>query len=107
MATHVLDPLVRFCAEQVRHFDRDAWRRSDSLDRAALAIAARYLSMTSWYGYEAQLESLAEELSPGISSSETFQREAFANGFDLSYFSVAVRFDIVTRHRNERSRAVR
>jgi len=106
MATHVLDPLVRFCAGQARNFEPDAWRRSESLDRAALAVAARYLSMTSWYGYEAALEALAEELRPGISSSETFQREALANGFELSYFSVAVRSDIATHHRIESNRAL-
>ena len=105
MATHVLDPLVRFCAEQAHSFDPDAWRRGESLDRSALVIAARYLSMTSWYGHEAALESLAEELRPGISSSETFQREAFANGFDLSYFSVAVRCNIALRDRSKGSRA--
>jgi len=105
MAAHTLDPLVRFCAEQVRTFDPDAWRRSESLDRATLAIAARYLSMTSWYGHETVLESLAEELRPGISSSQAFQRESSANGFELSYFSVAVRYHIAVRHRTAVSRA--
>jgi len=94
MATHTLEPLVRFCAEQVRTFDPDAWRSSDSLDRGTLAVAAKYLSMTSWYGHEAMLESIAEELRPGISSAQKFQRETLATGFDLSYFSVAVRYRI-------------
>ncbi len=95
MAAHELDPLVRFCAGQARSFDPGAWRSSASLDRNALAVAAKYLSMTSWYGHEATLESLAEELRPGISSSGRFDREALAAGFELTYFSVAVRYQIV------------
>jgi hypothetical protein len=95
MAAHSLDPLVRFCAGQVRTFDPAAWRASDSLDRGALAVAAKYLSMTSWYGHETTLEHLAEELRPGISATGRFQREALAADFDLSYFSVAVRYRIV------------
>jgi hypothetical protein len=99
MATHALDPLVHFCADQVRTFDPDAWRRSGSLDRAALAVAAKYLSMTSWYGHETELESLAEELEPGISSAPDFHRKTVATGFELSYFSVALRYRIAIHRR--------
>ena len=101
MAAHKLDPLARFCAGQARRFDLGAWRESGPLDRGALAIAAKYLSMTSWYGHEAALESLAEELRPGISSAGRFDREAMAAGFELTYFSVAVRYQIVMDDRSK------
>ena len=105
MAAHQLDPLVRFCAGQARKFDADAWRESDSLDRNALAIAAKYLSMTSWYGHESALERVAEELRPEMSSTEDFDHEASVTGFELSYFSVAVRYQIVMGDRSKARQA--
>jgi hypothetical protein len=100
MAKHALAPLVRFCAGQARTFDPGAWRESESLDRKTLAVAAKYLSMTSWYGHESALERVAEELRPEMSSPEQFHREATAIGFELSYFSVAVRYQIVMDDRS-------
>jgi len=83
----------------MRRFDPSAWRESESVDRRTLAVAACYLSMTSWYGYETALEHFAEELCPGICSAERFDREAFAIGFDLSYFSAAVRYQVAMSDR--------
>jgi len=94
MTRQTLDQLARFCAEQGWAFDPGAWRRCESLDRAVLALAAKYLSMTSWYGHETALEAIAEELRPGISSAQEFDQETFAKGFDLSYFSAALRYRI-------------
>jgi len=101
MALRDLDSLIDFCAGQARRFDPDAWRKSESLDRDALAIAAKYLSMTSWYGHESALERVAEELAPELSSTERFDREASAIGFELSRFSVAVRYQIVMGDRSK------
>ncbi len=100
MDTRDLDSLVRFCAGQARRFDPDAWRENESLDRDALAVAAKYLSMTSWYGHEAALERVAEKLRPEMSSTGTFDHQAAAIGFELSYFSVAVRYRIVMGERS-------
>jgi len=105
MATRDLDSLVRFCAGQARRFDPGAWRESESIDRNALAVAAKYLSMTSWYGHEAALERVAEELRPEMSSTEKFDHEASAIGFELSYFSVAVRYQIVMGDRSKARKA--
>lgn len=100
MVAHTLDRLIGFCARQIRTFDPLAWRESESADRRTVAVAAAYLSMTSWYGYEAALEQFAEERCPGICSAERFHREAFAVGFDLTYFSAAVRYQVAVNDRN-------
>lgn len=107
MRSHMLDSLVQFCAEQLQAFDPDAWRRTETLDRKALAIAAKYLSMTSWYGHDFALESLAEELRPGMSLTWNFERESASSGFDLAYFSAALRYRIAIESRSASQRAAR
>lgn len=56
MRKQTLGSLARFCASQRRAFDLRAWFAQRTIDRRDLAIAALYLSMTSWYGYEAKFD---------------------------------------------------
>jgi hypothetical protein len=62
-----------------------------------LAYAFKQLAMTSWYGHEDALESIAEEIDPGITNSETFDQEMLAMDFDLASFSAASRAKALCR----------
>ena len=92
MRKQTLAPLARFCAAQRRAFDLRAWFAQRSIDRRDLAIAALYLSMTSWYGYEAALKEIAEELHPGIGLGGTFAEQMHDTQFDLARFSATTRY---------------
>jgi hypothetical protein len=92
MGRKSLGTLARFCAAQRKAFDLRAWFAERSVDRRDLAIAALYLSMTSWYGYEADLKRLAEELHPGIGNGSAFAEQMQAAQFDLARFSSTTRY---------------
>ncbi len=57
-----LSGMEHFCAEQYYAFDADAWLARAASDGLRVAIAAEYLSKTSWYGYEEELESIASRV---------------------------------------------
>jgi len=92
MGKQALTSLARFCASQRTAFDLRAWLGERTIDRRDLAIAALYLSMTSWYGYQESLKRIAEELHPGIASGEVFSEEMRAMDFDLARFSSTTRY---------------
>jgi hypothetical protein len=94
MEQHVLDFLTRFCAGQQEAFDGRAWLGRTDVDVRAVSVAAKYLSMTSWYGHEDDLERIATELNSRIGSREAFHREVEDIGFDLRHFSAAIRYEI-------------
>ena len=95
MGKQALTTLARFCASQRAAFDLRAWLAERTFDRRDLAIAALYLSMTSWYGYEGSLRRIAEELHPGIASGGVFSEEIQAMEFDLAHFSGTTRYLIL------------
>lgn len=66
-------------------------------DRKLVAVAAKYLSMTSWFGYETELEHIADEIDSGLASSIDFNRELGAIGLDLALFSASVRCGIAAK----------
>lgn len=92
MGTPALTSLARFCASQRSAFSLPAWLAQHALDRRELAVAALYLSMTSWYGYEDPLKRIAEALHPGIGSGGVFVEEMSATNFDLAQFSATTRY---------------
>lgn len=89
-----LDSLARFCADQRQAFESDAWLNRSDADRRTIAVVAKYLSMTSWYGHEDELVSIATEIDPEVSNDIGFDGEATAIGFDLTHFSATVRYRI-------------
>ena len=97
MDTRESNALTQFCIDQYYEFDADAWLRQGADERNASALAAMYLSMTSWYGHEEQLERIAARARAVYSTGEEFQRAAQSNGFDLAHFSAAVRYGIAMR----------
>ncbi len=89
-----LDSLARFCADQRQAFHTDAWLKCSDADRRTIAIVAKYLSMTSWYGHEEELVNIASEIDPDVSNDIGFDGEAKDIGFDLTHFSTKVRYRI-------------
>jgi hypothetical protein len=90
----VLDSLASFCAEQRQAFEANAWLTRRDADKRTLAVIAKYLSMTSWYGHEDELMNIASEIHPAVSDETGFHQESQAIGFDLKHFSSRVRYRI-------------
>ncbi len=97
MDKRAFDSLTQFCADQSNAFDPHAWSGRTAVNGNAIAMAAKYLSMTSWYGHEAALARIAETTQGDFASGAGFHRELQAMGFDLGHFSAAVRYAIALR----------
>jgi hypothetical protein len=103
MDKQAFDSLIQFCADQVNAFDPRAWTDRRAVDGKAIAMAAKYLSMTSWYGHEIALEGIAATTQGDFAGGAGFDRELQAMGFDLGHFSAAVRYAIVLRQEAQSS----
>ena len=98
--------LAQFCIDQYHEFDAGDWHLRLDIDGKAVALAAKYLSMTSWYGHELALERIAAASYPLNDTSHGLHRESHAIGFDLPHFSVMVRIGIAkARQRSLDSKA--
>jgi len=95
--------ITQFCVDQHGKFDALAWKRRSAADRKLVAAAAKYLSMTSWFGYEDQLERIAMDIDASFASGSDFNRELGAIGFDLALFSASVRYGIAARRTQHRA----
>ena len=102
MDRHSLGILAHFCASQQATFDARAWLSQGTADPKAFAVAAKYLSMTSWCGHEEELERISAELCPHTATGKGFSVVAQAIGFDLPYFSVSTRYRIALRYLKRR-----
>jgi len=89
--------LAQFCADQYYVFDARAWHRRSKYDCNASTVAAMYLSMTSWYGHEDELERIAADARALHASGEEFRRAAQTSHFDPGLFSSMVRSEIAAR----------
>jgi len=89
--------LAQFCADQYYAFDARAWQRRSRYDRNASTVAAMYLSMTTWYGHEEELERIAADARALYASGEVFQRTAQTSAFNPESFSKLVRSEIAAR----------
>jgi hypothetical protein len=87
------DSLAQFCIAQRDAFNRDDWYARFKIDSKAVALAAKYLSMTSWYGHEEELEQIAVATG-AFANGHGPLRESRAVGFDLPHFSYTVRSGI-------------
>lgn len=88
------ESLVQFCIVQRNAFAADDWRQRFECDGEAVALAAKYLSMTSWYGHEEELERIAATTHLLVESSLGLYRESQTIGFDLPYFAATVRIGV-------------
>lgn len=90
--------LARFCADQYFGFETDAWAQfAGSTDCAVLAAAARYLSMTSWYGRTDELARIASGLVTQAEADTRAPAGAQERDFDLEHFSAVLRVEVATR----------
>ena len=85
------DALAEFCVDQHFAFDTQAWLRRNKYDHNASAIAAMYLSLTSWYGHEKELERICANALTIHASGAEFQRAAQSASFDAATFASQVR----------------
>lgn len=96
MNTQAYESIAQFCVQQHVRFDPAAWRRRAAADRKLVAVAAKYLSMTSWYGHEDELEAIAIDIDTAVADDTEFHRELGSIGFDLALFSATVRCGIAS-----------
>jgi hypothetical protein len=89
--------LAQFCADQFYDFDAHAWKRRSRYDHHASTVAALYLSMTTWYGHEEELERIAADARALHETGDEFRRTAQASSFDAAQFSAMVRSEISLR----------
>jgi hypothetical protein len=95
--------LVDFCAVQHTYFDVDAWMIATNVDshwRRHIALAARFLSLTHWYGdvaSDAILTKIAFSLEPELMVLENFTKLCKDEDFDCGHFSAALKVQISKR----------
>jgi hypothetical protein len=95
----VMDDLVQFCVDQRSAFDTAAWLAKFEEIGEPLALAAKYLSMTSWYGHEAELEHVSAATRVFADNSNGLHVESRAMEFDLHGFSIRVRLGLARARR--------
>ena len=97
----LIQSLSTFCADQHELFDRDAWIAKGSREsagyRQALAVVAKYLSTTIWYGHAEDLDAVATGLHPPLAEPGEFERVAKESAFDAGRFSGALRYQVARR----------
>lgn len=101
MKKNDLEVLVLFCADQRSAFSFKRWLAGNPIDARLLGVTARYLSMTSWYGHDLELESIAEALLPGISDRLRFYTEVHDLRIDIPYLSATIRYQSEQRRTAE------
>ena len=97
MNTQAYESIAQFCVEQYSRFDPQAWKRRSIADRKLVAVAAKYLSMTSWFGHEDQLEEIVADIDAALADDREFNRELGSIGLDLALFSASIRCGIASR----------
>lgn len=105
MDRQATESLARFCIAQRSAFDADDWFLRSETDGKAVALAARFLSMTSWYGHDDALVEIAAKITPDLDGGPGLYAESQAAGFDWPYFSTTVRIGI-TLHQVRQASAV-
>jgi hypothetical protein len=91
------EALAQFCADQFFAFDARAWARRSQYDHHASTVAAMYLSLTTWYGHELELERIAAGSQALDVTGQASRRASPATEFDPAGFSAMVRAEIARR----------
>lgn len=94
-----MESLVQFCIDQREAFDIGAWLAKFEEEGEVVALAARYLSMTSWYGHEAELDSACAAMHALADNSNGLHLESKAIGLELRTFSLRVRLGLAQARR--------
>lgn len=82
--------IEEFCAAQYYAFDAGAWLARAASDGLRVAAAAEYLSLTSWYGHEEELASVAAHIRATLATGA-------AAGIPLAHFSARTRYLLAQR----------
>lgn len=102
MHKRATESLAEFCIAQRNAFDPVDWYMRFGIDREAVPLAAKYLSMTSWYGHQEDLDRIASSMHCFVENSRGLYHQSKAIGFDLSIFSARVRAGVMQK-RTERA----
>lgn len=94
MDRQATESLAGFCIRQRNALDPDDWYLRSETDGKAVALAARFLSLTNWYGHDDELVEIAAKVHPTLDGSASLYSEAQAIGFDWPHFSTTVRIGI-------------
>ena len=105
MNRQTADQLADFCIRQRQAFNLGDWQGRDPAEARNLGLVAKYLSMTSWYGYEDELEQVAARNLPGEQNDLGQVRELLLMDLDLRYFSAKLRCAIADSQARQRRRA--
>ena len=97
MDDRAFQSLAQFCTDQFVAFEANAWIGSSLIDRNTIAVTAKYLSLTSWYGHEDELERIAVGTYAPILTVSQLHRETQAVGLDLTRLSARLRHKIALR----------
>lgn len=87
------DELLNFCRRQRNHFDAAAWLGAEPHQRERLALVARLLAGTRWYGHRDSLHEIAIELDPRGADEVAFRVQAL--NFDCARFVNHMRAKLV------------
>jgi hypothetical protein len=93
--------LADFCIKQRSAFKPNEWYSRYEANGQAVAFVAKYLSATSWYGYEDDLDRIASTMHMEVRETANLFREAQAIDFDLMQFVVKVRTGINLRRKDQ------
>lgn len=99
--------LAQFCIAQRSAFDSQQWLARKEVDGKAVALAAKYLSMTSWYGHEDELERIAIAVFAADGRDQVLFSESKSQDFDLPHFSTTVRLGVAQQHADRELSAAR
>ena len=91
-----LTALAEFCVEQHETFSATAWTSRCGIDAMRLAAAAEYLCLTSWYGHEEALASVASKLRASVAG-RGGSAEGPADEIGLAGFSAMTRYLLALR----------
>lgn len=83
--------LLALCVEQCKQFDADAWLSVQGVPKEAVALVAKFLAGTSWYGHQDVLLAVAMKLNPQISEKDVFLNSIKKFRFPLYRFAPELR----------------
>lgn len=83
--------LLDLCVEQCKRFDPDAWMSVQGVPMEAVALVAKFLAGTSWYGHQDALLAVAMKLNPQISMKDVFLNSIKTFRFPLYRFVPTLR----------------
>jgi hypothetical protein len=95
MTRNEFDVLIKFCAEQHNSFNESSWISVPNVNRELLAVSAKFLSVSHWFGHEDELTKLAEKIDGNMISMDYFTKQAVLLGFEFGKFSSSLKVEVL------------